>query len=109
MRKLCRAVAIAATAALVAAGPAFAQVKIMVPTVKVAPTVKIAPVPTVKVLPPTIRVIPPSMVLRNVKQIMPQVQVLKVMPSGAGYVVKVKDNGIVRQLRVDGATGAVSP
>ncbi|MFT3989739.1 hypothetical protein [Aestuariivirga sp.] len=109
MLKLCRAVAIAATAAVLAAGPALAQVKIMVPTVRVAPTVKVAPVPTVRVAPPTVRIIPPSMALRNIKQIMPQVQILNVAPRGAGYVVKVKDGATVRQIRVDGATGAVSP
>ena len=92
---------------MLATGPAAAQVKI--PQIQIAPMVKIAPAVRPVIVAPSIKMIPPSMALTRVKILMPQVQVLSVKPQGTGYVFKVKQGSTVRQVRVDGATGNVSP
>ena len=101
MRRVFLAVAIAA--AVLAAAPAFAQVKL--PNIVVTP--KIEMVPVVRV--PIIKIIPPSMALSRVMALVPNSQALSVKLKGPLYIVKVKKGKEIVQRRVNAVSGAVVP
>ena len=102
MRRVFLAVAIAA-AAVLAAGPASAQVKL--PNIVVTPKIQTAPV----VRTPIIKIIPPSMALSRVMALVPNSQALSVKLKGPLYIVKVKKGKEIVQKRVNAVSGAVVP
>ena len=104
MRRIITIVALAAT--LLAAGePAFAQ----------TPNIQLQVQPKLRIQPkvfkaPTIRppLVPPSLVIRNIKAIMPSAKVLKLVTLPTGdFVATIRIENQVRKIGVDGATGAV--
>lgn len=103
MRRLFLAAAIAA-AVMFAAGSASAQVRIQ--TYVAAPKL-LRTVPAVKI--PLIIVIPPSLALSRAMAIAPNSRALGVKLHGSLYIVKLKQGNRVMQVRVNAATGAVSP
>jgi len=104
MRRIITIVALAAT--LLAAGePAFAQtpnIQLQVqPKLRIQPKVFKAPV----IRPP---VVAPSLVIRNIKAVMPSAKVLKLVTLPTGdFVATIRIENEVRKIGVDGATGAV--
>jgi len=104
MRRIITIVALAAT--LLAAGePAFAQ----------TPNIQLQVQPKLRIQPkvfkaPTIRppLVPPSLVIRNIKAVMPSAKVLKLVTLPTGdFVATIRIENEVRKIGVDGATGAV--
>ena len=105
MRRIFTIVALAAML-LVAGGPAFAQTpNIQIQTVK--PQLRIQP----KVFKaPAIRppLVAPSLVIRNIKAVMPSAKVLKLVTLPTGdFVATIRIENQVRKIGVDGVTGAV--
>jgi len=104
MRRIITIVALAAT--LLAAGePAFAQtpnIQLQVqPKLRIQPKVFKAPA----IRPP---LVPPSLVIRNIKAVMPSAKVLKLVTLPTGdFVATIRIENEVRKIGVDGATGAV--
>ena len=104
MRRIITIVALAAT--LLAAGePAFAQ----------TPNIQLQVQPKLRIQPkvfkaPTIRppLVPPSLVIRNIKAVMPSAKVLKLVTLPTGdFVATIRIENQVRKIGVDGVTGAV--
>jgi hypothetical protein len=104
MRRIITIVALAAT--LLAAGePAFAQ----------TPNIQLQVQPKLRIQPkvfkaPTIRppLVPPSLVIRNIKAVMPSAKVLKLVTLPTGdFVATIRIENQVRKIGVDGETGAV--
>ncbi len=105
MRKVLFALTI--SAAMLAGGEAFAQMK---PNYNMAPKINVAPkitrTPVIRT--PAIRVIPPSLALNRAMMIAPNAKALGVKLRGGHYIVKLKQGNKVRQVQVDAATGDVS-
>ena len=104
MRRIITIVALAAT--LLAAGePAFAQ----------TPNIQLQVQPKLRIQPkvfkaPTIRppLVPPSLVIRNIKAVMPSAKVLKLVTLPTGdFVATIRIENQVRKIGVDGETGAL--
>ena len=104
MRRIITIVALAAT--LLAAGePAVAQ----------TPNIQLQVQPKLRIQPkvfkaPTIRppLVPPSLVIRNIKAVMPSAKVLKLVTLPTGdFVATIRIENQVRKIGVDGETGAV--
>jgi hypothetical protein len=101
MRRLILAVAIA-TAAVFAVVPASAQVRFQGYG---TPRIRMKAPPVI----PIIRVIPPSMAVNRALAYAPRAKPLGVRLKGPLYIVKLKQGNTVLQVRVNAATGDVSP